>query len=305
MWSPYQICSDDSRDIKTAFEFFTQKHEKVYNGPNGDPINNLTLAQLCTLIYNDTETGSVDTFLYAPDSSGKVWCMTRHHTRLTFEETKKYVDHCISLETFTPDIDTKTGNPAPDSLTKSHQIFDDQALDDSSHLWHLIVSYISPNLLTGLLERLEEYGNRGPGLLLWMALLMNEVASGSPQAMDSILEIFKKIRISDYPGENVRLMVHDIHASFDLLKSGQCLPIIASSIVATKLLLCQVEEFRAVFYTISVKIDTEQERGLMGKDNAALVEFQATPSGVKTLLDTMDFLDRTCASPSTISPPCV
>ena len=83
MWSPYQIHSDDSRDIKTAFEFFTQKHEKVYNGPNGPngyPINNLTLAQLCTLIYNYAETGGVDTFLYAPDSSGKVWCMTRHHT---------------------------------------------------------------------------------------------------------------------------------------------------------------------------------------------------------------------------------
>ena len=156
-------------------------------------------------------------------------------------------------------------------------------MDDSSHLWHLIVSYISPNLLTGLLERLEDYGNRGPGLLLWMAL-MDEVTSGSPQAMDSILENFKKIQLSDYPGENVRLMVHDIQASFNLLKSGQCLPITASSIVATKLLLCQVEEFRAVFYTISVKIDTE-ERGLMGKDNAALVKFQATPSGVKTLLD--------------------
>ena len=268
MWSPYQICSDDSRDIKTAFEFFTQKREKVYNGPNGDPINSLTLAQLCTLICNDTETGSVDTFLYAPDSSGKAWCMTRHHTRLTFEETKKYVVHCIGLATFTPDIDTKTGNPTPDSLTKSRQIFDDQALDDSSHLWRLIVSYISPNLLTGLLERLEDYGNRGPGLLLWMAL-MDEVTSGSPQAMDSILENFKKIQLSDYPGENVRLMVHDIQASFNLLKSGQCLPITASSIVATKLLLCQVEEFRAVFYTISVKIDTE-ERGLMGKDNAAL-----------------------------------
>ena len=166
MWSPYQIRSDDSRDIKTAFEFLTQKREKVYNGPNGDPINNLTLAQLCTLIYNDAETGGVDTFLYAPDSSGKVWCMTRHHTWLTFEETKKYVDHCICLETFIPDIDTKTGNPTADSLTKSRQIFDDQALDDSSHLWHLIVSYISPNLLTGLLERLEDYGNRGPGLLL-------------------------------------------------------------------------------------------------------------------------------------------
>ena len=114
--------------------------------------------------------------------------------------------------------------------------------------------------------------------------LMDEVTSGSPQAINSILEIFKKVQLSDYPSKNVRLTVHDIQTSFKLLKSGQCLPITASSIVATKLLLCQVEEFCAVFYTISVKIDTE-ERGLMSKDNAALVKFQATPSGVKTLLD--------------------
>jgi hypothetical protein len=114
--------------------------------------------------------------------------------------------------------------------------------------------------------------------------LMDEVTSGSPQAMDSILENFIKIQLSDYSGENVRLMVHDIQVSLNLLKIAQCLPVTASSIVATKLLLFQVEEFRAVFYTISVKIDTE-ERGLMGKDNAVLVKFQATPSGVKTLLD--------------------
>ncbi len=67
-----------------------------------------------------------------------------------------------------------------------------------------------------------------------------------------------------------------------LLRSGQCFPIMASSIiVATKLLLCQVEEFCAVFYTISVKNDTEEQCHI-GKDNAALVKFQATASGVKT-----------------------
>ena len=126
---------------------------------------------------------------------------------------------------------------------------------------------------------------------------MDEVTSGSPQAMDysSIMEIYKKIQLSDYhPSENVRLMVHDIQGSFNLLKSGQCLPITASSIVTTKLLLCQVEECRAVFYAISVKIDTEQERGLMGKDNAALVKIQATPSGVKKALLDMALTQYKC-----------
>jgi hypothetical protein len=136
---------------------------------------------------------------------------------------------------------------------------------------------------------------------------MDEVTSGSPQAMDysSIMENYKKIQLSDYyPSENVRLMVHDIQGSFNLLKSGQSLPITASSIVATtKLLLCQVEECRAVFYAISVKIDTEQERGLMGKDNAALVKIQATPSGVKKALLDMALTQYKCLKDNGRWPP--
>ncbi len=89
---------------------------------------------------------------------------------------------------------------------------------------------------------------------------MDEVKSGSPQAMDGVLEKFKKIQLSDYPGENVRLMVNDIQASYNLLKSGQCLPTTVSSMVTTKFLLCQVEEFCAFFFNPSVTIDKE-ERG--------------------------------------------
>ncbi len=73
---------------------------------------------------------------------------------------------------------------------------------------------------------------------------MDEVTSGSPQAMDGIIEKFKKIQLSDYPGKNVRLMINDIQASYNLLKSGQCLPTtVSTSMVTTKFLLCQVKEF--------------------------------------------------------------
>ena len=185
MWSPYQIRSDDSRDIKTAFELL--KNVKRYTMAPMVTLSTISLLLSSALLFTMMQRLEVWTVSSMPLTVlVKFGCfMTRQHTRLTFEETKKYVDHCIGLGTFTPVIDTKTGNPTADSLTKSHQIFDDQALEDSSHLWHLIVSYISPNLLTGLLERLEEYGNRGPGLLLWMAFI-DKVTSSSPQAMDNI-----------------------------------------------------------------------------------------------------------------------
>ena len=33
MWSPYQIHSDDSRDIKTTFDFFTKKMKRYTMAP--------------------------------------------------------------------------------------------------------------------------------------------------------------------------------------------------------------------------------------------------------------------------------
>jgi Zinc knuckle len=281
MWSPYQIRSDESKDVKTTFEFFTKEKKKLYKGPDGDPTTSLTLPELCHHVFNDAETGGVDTCLYAPDNNGNVWCMTKHYTRVTYEETKIYVDLCLSAEP--AKVFDALGVETPASILARAKTYDDQAKEDSAHLWRLIVSYVDPSLLTGLFERLEEYGNRGPGLLLWMSL-MDEVTSGSPQAMDGILEKFKKIQLSDYPGENVRLMVNDIQASYNLLKSGQCLPTTVSSMVTTKFLLCQVEEFRAFFFAPSVTIDKE-ERGLMGKDNLAMIQYQSTPSGVKALCE--------------------
>ena len=281
MWSPYQIRSEESKDVKTTFEFFTKEKKKIYKGPDGDPTTSLTLPELCHHVFNDAETGGVDTCLYAPDNNGNVWCMTKHYTRVTYEETKVYIDHCLAPEP--AKVFDNLGVETPASILARSKAFDDQAVEDSAHLWRLIVSYVDPSLLTGLFERLEEYGNRGPGLLLWMSL-MDEVTSGSPQAMDGVLEKFKKIQLSDYPGENVRLMVNDIQASYNLLKSGQCLPTTVSSMVTTKFLLCQVEEFRAFFFAPSVTIDKE-ERGLMGKDNLAMLLYQSTPSGVKALCE--------------------
>ena len=53
---------------------------------------------------------------------------------------------------------------------------------------------------------------------------MDEVTSGSPQAMDGVLDRFRKIRLADYPGVNVRLMVNDIQATYNILKGGSALP---------------------------------------------------------------------------------
>ena len=65
---------------------------------------------------------------------------------------------------------------------------------------------------------------------------MDEVTSGSPQALEGVLDRFRKIRLADYPGENVRLMVNDIQAKYSILKDGSAIPTTASSTVISKLL---------------------------------------------------------------------
>ena len=125
---------------------------------------------------------------------------------------------------------------------------------------------------------MEENGDWGPGLLLWMAL-MDEVTSGSPQHMDSIVEQFRNLSLSNYPGENVRLLVNDVQATYNLLKHGNAMPATISSVVIAKFLCCSVEEFRTPFYSKSVQVDDE-ERSLLGKDIGTILAFQSTSLGV-------------------------
>ena len=141
--------------------------------------------------------------------------------------------------------------------------------------------HVDPKILTGLYERLEEYGDWGPGLLLWMAL-MDEVTSGSPQRMDNILEQFRNLSLSNYPGENVRLLINDVQATYNLLKHGNAMPATISSVAIAKFLCCSVEEFRTPFYSKSVQVDDE-ERSLLGKDIGTILAFQSTSLVVKSL----------------------
>ena len=76
--------------------------------------------------------------------------------------------------------------------------------------------YVDDTIICGLKERLEEYGNCGPGLLLFFALV-DEVTSGSPQAMAAVHAKFLSLKLSNYPGENVCLLVTDVQSTFNLM----------------------------------------------------------------------------------------
>ena len=113
---------------------------------------------------------------------------------------------------------------------------------------------------------------------------MDEVTSGSPHRMDSIVEQFRNLSLPNYPGENVRLLVNDVQATYNLLKHGNAMPATISSVVIAKFLCCSVEEFRTPFYSKSVQVDDE-ERSLLGKDVGTILAFQSTSLGVKSLCE--------------------
>jgi hypothetical protein len=282
-WFPFQIQSLDFEKNKATFKFFTKTCSKMYRGPDSSSMASLTLSKLCNQVFNDAEAGGVDTFLYCPDSKGNVLDMTEHHTRVTFEDAKKYVAACegpiLAPEYSDPHGMVKT----TESICAYTKVFDDQALEDSSHLWQLIISYINPKLLIGIHEHLGNHTCRGPGLLMWM-VLMDEVTSGSPQAMDGVLDRFQKLQLADYLGENVHLMVNDIQATYNILKDGSALPTTASSTMISKLLFLSVEEFCAIFYAALVTINKEK-KSLLGCGHIAILKYQLTDYGVKGLCD--------------------
>ncbi len=144
------------RTSRLLLNFFTKEKKKLYEGPEGDPITSLTLPELCHHVFNDAKTGGVDTYLYAPDNNVNVWCMTKQYTRVTYKETKVYVDHCLAAEP--AKVISAPGVETPKSILAQAKTFGNQAKEDSAHLWRLIVLYVDPSLLTGMFERLEEYG---------------------------------------------------------------------------------------------------------------------------------------------------
>ena len=140
-WSPFQIRSLDFKENKATFEFFTKTCSKMYCGPDGDSTTCLTLSELCNQVFNDAEAGGVDTFLYCPDSEGNVLDMTKHHTRVTFEDARKYVAACEGPIPAPECSDPHGTVETTESICARAKVFDDQALEDSSNLWRLIISY--------------------------------------------------------------------------------------------------------------------------------------------------------------------
>ena len=283
IFSPYQLRTGDTREVRGLFEYCTKDRKKLYKGPTGDPVVNFTLYELERAIRKEAALVGVDTFLYAPDSEGVMWDMSTNHSRIKYELVKTYVDTCLGpVPEPVYQFDDPTAETEASVLARA-MVWDDQAREDSTHLWRLIESHVDPKLLSGLYERLDDYGDRGPGLLLWVAL-MDEVTSGSPQRMDSVVEHFRNLSLSNYPGENVRLLVNDVLTTYNLLKHSNAVPATVSSMVIAKFLCCSVEEFRTPFYSKSVEIDDE-ERYLLGKDIMMILAFQNTSLGVKYLCE--------------------
>ena len=83
----------------------------------------------------------MDTFFYCPDSKGNVLDMTKHHTRVTFEDARKYVAACEGPIPAPENSDPHDTVKTTESICARAKVFDDQALEDSSYLWRLIISY--------------------------------------------------------------------------------------------------------------------------------------------------------------------
>jgi hypothetical protein len=207
--------------------------------------------------------------------------MSKHYACVSLQEVKTYIGHCLGPVP-TPVCDA-SGTETPTSVLARAMVFDEQACEDSSHLWSLIISMVDDTIISGLEERLEEYGNHGPGLLLFFALV-DEVTSGLPQAIAAVQAKFLSLKLTNYPGENVHLLVTDVQSTFNLMQNGGFISQTTPSKFFNKFLFSSAEEFHSVFYQPSANIDIEEKR-LIGAGNNEMIQFQWTSLGVKELCD--------------------
>ena len=91
--------------------------------------------------------------------------------------------------------------------------------------------------------------------------------------MADIHSKFLSLKLSNYPGENVCLLVSDVQSSFILMQSGGLISQTTSSTLVNKFLFSIAEEFRSVFYQPFANIDIE-EKQLIGAGNTEMICFQ-------------------------------
>lgn len=126
--------------------------KKLYSDPECDSTTSLILAEFCNQILNDVEAERVDTFLCCPGSNGNVLNMTKCQTQVTSEETMEKVTACECPVPVPEYLDLHGTIQSPDPNLACAKVDNDQALEDSSHLWKLFISFVDPKILIRIQE---------------------------------------------------------------------------------------------------------------------------------------------------------
>ena len=128
MWSPYQIRSDESKDVKTTFEFFTKEKKKHLQRTRWGSNDLLDSSRnYATMSLNDAETRRCR---YLPLCAGQQWKCLVYDQTLHSSHLRRNQDLRRSLpwQQSQPKYVDNLGVETPASILARAKTFDDQAV---------------------------------------------------------------------------------------------------------------------------------------------------------------------------------
>jgi hypothetical protein len=107
----------------------------------------------------------------------------------------------------------------------------------------------------------------------------------SPQDMVDVHVKFLSLKLSNYPGENILLLVNDIPSNFQIYTKWRfCFPTTSSPLVNKFLSSSAKNSVVCSIYQPPANIDIAEGQ-LIGAGNTEMINFQFTSPGVKALCD--------------------
>ncbi|MGH7974499.1 MAG: hypothetical protein ACREBR_03140, partial [bacterium] len=251
--SPYCFRPLGFEKSQKIFKYATTPLDKKFEGKEGD---DLPLTSFCKRVWIHLVMTGMDSVLYFVDPLDMTErSIIEYYARFTPEFVRQQTINMIS-NTF----------DAKNIAWSGQFLFNSISIDQQNAL-----------------EKYQIEGSNGP--LIWMYLI-HENRSNSERALETVRRSLEAMKLSDFPGENVKLCCEDISRKCLRLETAHRLPENVASTVCSIFSKCSIEEFRTPFHERRQACDRKKD-AFKYKD---LVEIAT--SSYQSMVDADDWLPK-------------
>ncbi|MGH3624341.1 MAG: hypothetical protein ACRDQ5_21570 [Sciscionella sp.] len=249
--TPFCFRPDNFEKAQKIYKYMVNPLTTAFTGKDNDKLN---LNNFGKKVWEHLVMTGMDPVFYFEDKNGNELNIIDYYARFTEAEIKVISEDRKKNNKFDSKNTTWSGTFLFNSLSNEQQ------------------------------QSLEKYQLKEPnGPLTWMYII-KENRSNSERALETIRRQLEAMKLSSYPGENVKLCCQDISDKCIRLETAHRLPENVASTICSIFSKCTVEEFRTPFH----------ERRQAADKNSALYSYtdliETATASYQSMIDSGDWM---------------